>query len=113
VFEPIGRDLRVYCDGKEILASVLRESSSFKANLSQGGMASIIELPQSIEVMVKSILQDIQSDYIGIDFLYGHEDRFVFNEIEDVVGSRALYQLTDIDIADFYIAYIAGKIKQP
>ena len=45
-------------------------------------------------------------DYAGIDFLINENNELIFNEIEDSVGARALYELTDINIASLYIEHI-------
>ena len=47
--------------------------------------------------------------YVGIDFILDDNNKFIFNEIEDVVGSRMLYQVSDIDIVDLYLNKIIGK----
>mgnify|MGYP000090003010 CR=1 FL=1 len=51
----------------------------------------------------------IISIYIGIDFLFdgGH---LIFNEIEDTVGARMVYDKTDIDIIKLYCDYIKKNI---
>ena len=48
-------------------------------------------------------------DYIGIDFLFdnGH---LIFNEIEDTVGARMVYDKTDIDIIKLYCNYIKKEV---
>ena len=38
-------------------------------------------------------------------------EEIVFNEIEDAVGARMLYALTDIDILEEYCEYIKTEIK--
>ena len=39
-------------------------------------------------------------------FLINENNELIFNEIEDSVGARALYELTDINIASLYIEHI-------
>jgi len=103
------RDLRVYCVGKHILASVLRESDDdFRANFSLGGRASLYELKKDEEALVRRILHKLPSDLVGIDFLLDEDGKLIFNEIEDVVGARMLYSCSDIDIVDVYLKYING-----
>ena len=60
--------------------------------------------------LVKRILSLVESDYIGIDFLFdgGH---LIFNEIEDTVGARMVYDKTDIDIIKLYCDYIKKNIQ--
>jgi len=56
---------------------------------------------------VKRILEYLKSDFIGIDFMLNQKVEFVFNEIEDVVGIRTLYEYGHIDTAKVYVEYIA------
>ena len=41
----------------------------------------------------------------GIDFIF-HQGQMVFNELEDMVGARGLYSLTDHDIVDDYVGFV-------
>jgi ribosomal protein S6--L-glutamate ligase/gamma-F420-2:alpha-L-glutamate ligase len=105
-----GRDLRVWLIGGEIIASVLRVSDTdFRSNYCLGGSAEIYELSEEEKALVQRIASLVQYDYIGIDFIFngGH---IVFNEIEDTVGARMLYDKTGIDILEIYCDYIKKNI---
>ena len=43
-------------------------------------------------------------DFVGVDLLLTDRGP-VFNEVEDVVGTRMLYSCTDIDAADRYVRW--------
>ena len=105
-----GVDVRFYILGNEIVAAVKRQSyKSFKSNYSLGGMVSLHKPSDKEKSMVKKILEVIDIDYGGIDFIY-HNDRPVFNEIEDAVGAKMLYQTSKIDIIGMYCEYILSRI---
>ncbi len=108
-----GVDLRVFVLDGEVLAAVRRQSSTdFRANLSLGASVELCE-PGAREVeMVRAITAALPLDYAGIDFIYDSPDQPLFNEIEDAVGSRSLYQLGGPDTADAYMALLAQKIKR-
>lgn len=102
----IGRDVRVYIIGNKIVKAVLRTSTeSFKSNYSLGGNVEEYILNDEEKHMVKNITDKIFLDYAGIDFTF-HKGHAVFNEIEDAVGARMLYQVSDIDIVQEYVEYI-------
>ena len=102
----LGKDLRVWLIGGKIIASVLRESKTdFRANFCLGGNACIYELSEEETALVYKISDLLEYDYIGIDFLFDG-GRIVFNEIEDSVGARMIYNLTHIDIIEEYCSYI-------
>ncbi len=105
-------DLRVYVIGGKILASVLRESNEgFRANFSLGGRVSLYSLKAVEQEFVQKIIDLFNFDMVGIDFILDDNRNLVFNEIEDVVGARMLYQCSDIDIVKEYLSYISKKIK--
>ena len=61
--------------------------------------------------MVERIVDKLSLDYAGIDFTFNNE-KAVFNEIEDAVGARMLYQVSDIDIVEMYIKYILEQLSK-
>jgi len=102
-----GKDMRVYVLGGRIIATVLRSSETdFRANFKLGGKAELVDPPEQIIKMVKRIVPELMADFIGIDFVFG-DGQVYLNEIEDVVGTRMLYSLTDLDPARMYMEYIA------
>ncbi|MBP2077438.1 ATP-grasp domain-containing protein [Oceanobacillus polygoni] len=103
----LGKDLRVFVVGKEIIGSVLRKSSTdFRANFTLGGEAELYLLNGSEEKLIKKIIDHFDFGMVGIDFLIGHDGTLLFNEIEDVVGSRTLSACSDINILEAYIGHI-------
>lgn len=105
-----GRDLRVWLIGGEIITAILRKSNTdFRSNYCLGGSAEPYSLNESEALQIKKIASLVKSDYIGIDFIF-HQGRLVFNEIEDTVGARMVYDKTDIDILALYCDYIKSSI---
>lgn len=107
------QDLRVYVIGKEIIAAVLRTArEGFKSNFSLGGTVCLYQLSEAEKALVKIIIDQFEFGLVGIDFIIGDEGEFIFNEIEDVVGSRMLYQCSDINIVELYLKHIINKIAE-
>lgn len=110
VASDIGKDVRVYVIGNEIVTAMLRESDTdFRSNFCLGGHASVYNLSDEEINKVKSVIKLFNFDFVGIDFVFNN-GKMIFNEIEDVVGSRMVYSYTDIDIVELYIKYILQKI---
>lgn len=107
----ISRDLRVYVVGKQIIAAVMRSSSTdFRANFSLGGNVSLHSLKRGEIMKAKQIINAFDFGMAGIDFIYDDSGQLIFNEIEDVVGARMLYQCApDINIVEDYVRYIVQK----
>ncbi len=117
----IGRDLRVYVLGGNILASIMRSAYEttpslsdsvidIRSNYSLGHNAVLHTLSTEEMTLVNRIIPLLPFDCIGIDFIYekGHP---IFNEIEDAVGARMLYANSDIDIVKEYMKYILTCIN--
>ena len=108
-----GRDLRVYITGNKITAAMLRTSENdFRSNFSLGGSAAVYTLSKTEIETVEKLTDGLDIGHCGIDFIFDRGE-LVFNEIEDVVGSRMLYKYTDIDVVEEYVDYIFSRAKAP
>lgn len=105
-----GKDLRVYVTGNRITAAMLRSSDSdFRSNFCLGGQASFYTLSPAEEDTVRKIMSGLSIGHCGIDFLF-HKGHLIFNELEDVVGSRMLYSYTNIDVVSDYLDFILSEV---
>lgn len=108
--DALGKDLRVWVIGKKIITAILRESDTdFRSNFCLGGNATPYKLNFAEINLIKKIINLIDSDYIGIDFLFNN-GKLIFNEIEDTVGARMVYSKTNIDIIKLYCDYIEEQL---
>lgn len=106
------QDLRVYVIGREIQAAVLRTAKEgFKSNFSLGGEVKLYTLTEEEKKIVNTIIDQFDFDFVGIDFIIGDGGELIFNEIEDVVGSRMLYQCSDMNIVKCYLEYIIEQLQ--
>jgi len=108
-----GTDIRVFTLGGKIVAAVKRFcQSSFKSNYSLGGSATAYDLKPHEIKLVEHILSLLPFDFIGIDFILDEKGSLLFNEIEDVVGTRTLYlNYPNIDIIDRFLCYISSTLS--
>lgn len=106
-----GRDVRVYMLGKKILQGMQRFSvnEDFRANFGIHRSARPIDIPDDIRRMALQAAEIFDFGLVGVDFIF-HEGKAVFNEAEDVVGTRMLYQYTDIDPVQAYLDFILKKL---
>lgn len=106
----LGKDLRVWVIGNQIVTSILRQSESdFRSNYCLGGKATPYALNDDETALIKKIISLIRGDYYAIDFVFDN-GKIVFNEIEDTVGARMVYDKTNIDIIKAYCDYIIRQI---
>ena len=108
-----GRDIRVYVVGGIILTAMERNAvdtdKDFRSNYSLNGNAKEHALTDEELKLAAKVADHIKADFVGIDLIYNN-GRPVVNEIEDAVGTRMLYSLTDIDPVREFVAHIADII---
>ena len=108
-----GRDIRVYVVGGTILTAMERiavdTDKDFRSNFSLNGNAREHALTDEELKLAAKVADHIKADFVGIDLIYNN-GRPVVNEIEDAVGTRMLYSLTDIDPVHEFVAHIAEHI---
>ncbi|WP_281889485.1 RimK family alpha-L-glutamate ligase [Paenibacillus sp. YYML68] len=106
-----GRDVRVFVIGRRIVGAVLRSSQhDFRANHSLGGDSSLYELDEEQRCLVDRITRLIELGMAGIDFMFDEHGQFVFNELEDVVGSRTLSLHSEVNIVRLYLSWIIEQL---
>lgn len=107
----LGKDMRVYAIGGEIVAGVLRTSEKdFRSNFSLGGQVRLAQADELQKQIVKKLYENLAFDFVGVDFLPDGNGGWILNEIEDSAGARMLYATSNIDIAKLYIEYIKKQV---
>lgn len=108
-------DIRVYIVGGEIYAAMMRTGKdSFRSNYSLGGSAKEYRLDNAQKSYVMKFVDALGGSrigMIGIDYIFTKDGELIFNEVEEMVGSRMLYEHTDYDIVKDYVQWIL-KIKK-
>lgn len=103
-----GRDLRVYVLHGRILAGVMRTArEGVVSNFKRGGQAALHPLTPQERALAEAVILRFNRagaplHMAGVNLLYD-QGRPVIGEVEDVVGSRMLYQTSDIDIVSLYL----------
>ena len=109
----LGKDVRVFVIGKEIIGAVLRvNKNDFRANFKLGGDAEPFTLSAADRKMIQKIIDHFDFGLVGIDFLIGKDGELLFNEIEDVVGSRILSEVSNVNLLEKYVTYIKSTLLE-
>ena len=110
-----GRDLRVYVLFGQIVAGVMRTAQSgVVSNYKRGGNVALHALTRGERQLAEEVIARFDAAgaplcFAGVDLLY--EDYGpVIGEVEDVVGSRMLYRVSDLDIVGLYLDEIRQRI---
>lgn len=107
-----GRDMRAYVLNGKVIQCVMRSSDrDFRANHGLGGRAELCGTPETAERIVGKVCGALGPCFVGVDFLFGEDGKMFLNEIEDVVGTRMLYELTDLDPARILIDDVHSKMS--
>lgn len=109
-----GIDMRLYVLGGQIVNSVKREAfSDFRSNFSLGGNAVLYPFTEEQKRIVDILYRELKFDFAGVDFIL-HNGEWVLNEIEDVVGTRMLFNCGESKIIEDWIEYISRvMIEKP
>lgn len=100
-------DIRFYVIDNQVIHGVLRSSGeSLVSNYSQGGQVQLYPFTADEKAYVEGLIKDIQVDYAGVDFLLKKDGTLIFNEMEDVVGSRMLSHLGINNTTDLFLEHI-------
>ena len=104
-------DIRVYIVFGKIYAAVLRHGNDgFKSNFSLRGSVEEYfpdeEQKKNIEKFIEAFGAE-QLSMAGIDFILTRDGNLIFNELEEMVGSRMLYNCSKHDIVREYVEQIA------
>lgn len=104
------RDVRAYIMGGEIYAAVLRQGQGdFRSNFSLGGQVQLYSLTDTQRKYIMNFVQSFPEPLwmAGIDFLLAQDGCLVFNELEEMAGSRMLYTCSDKDIVRDGVHWLA------
>ncbi len=115
IAEGAGRDLRVYVLFGEIIAGVMRTARrGIISNFKRGGDVALHTLTEPERALAQAVIRrfaeaDAHLSFAGVDLLYDTNGP-VLNEVEDIVGSRMLYRVSDIDPVAMYLDGILARL---
>lgn len=106
-----GRDIRVNIVGGEIVAAMYRHSETdFRANITNGGVAEVIELTDAQKELAIQAADAVGAVFAGVDLLFGENEEPLVCEVNAAAHIRNIYNVTGINVADAMIAYILREI---
>lgn len=112
-----GQDLRVYVlFGKPVAAVMRTARCGIVSNFKRGGDVRLHTPTAAEAALVQSVIDRFAQAgaelcFAGVDMLY-HHGAPVLGEVEDVVGSRMLYKVSDLDAAALYLDGIRTRLER-
>lgn len=102
-----GRDIRVNIVGGRIVAAMYRHSETdFRANITNGGVASPVELTTAQQELALAAAQAVGATFAGVDLLFGENEEPLVCEVNAAAHIRNILNVTGVNVADAMIAYI-------
>ena len=106
-----GRDIRVNVVGGQVVACMHRHSETdFRANITNGGTASRVELTERQKEVAIQAAQALNAEFAGVDLLFGENEEPLVCEVNGVAHIRNIFNVTGINVGDAMISYILSKI---
>lgn len=106
-----GRDIRVNTIGNTVVAAMYRHSEDdFRANITNGGKASAIELTAAQRDLALAAAHAVGADFAGVDLLFDEQDEPIVCEVNAASHIRNIYNVTGINVGDAFVQYILKKL---
>ena len=106
-----GRDIRVNIVGGRIVAAMYRHSETdFRANITNGGVASPVELTAAQQELALLAAEAVGATFAGVDLLFGENDQPLVCEVNAAAHIRNILNVTGVNVADAMIAYIVEDL---
>ncbi|WP_088007252.1 ATP-grasp domain-containing protein [Indiicoccus explosivorum] len=106
-----GRDIRVNVVGGEIVAAMHRESETdFRANITNGGKASPVELTDAQAALALQAAEAVGAVFAGVDLLFGPDGAPLVCEVNAAAHIRNILNVTGVNVADAMISYILEEL---
>jgi RimK family alpha-L-glutamate ligase len=98
-----GRDVRVFVVGDRVLGAIERTAPvngpEWRTNVSRGGGARTIALPDAWVAMAIAAARAVGADYAGVDLLPARDGTVYALEVNAIPGWTGLQHATGIDVA--------------
>ena len=103
-----GRDIRAFVVGGRVLAAVERRSEGWRTNLSRGGRAQALELPEAWGALAVRAAAAVGAEYAGVDLLPARDGTVYVIEVNGIPGWEGLQKATGVDVAGALVDRLAG-----
>jgi ribosomal protein S6--L-glutamate ligase len=113
IAEAEGTDIRAFIIGDQIVASIKRHSldDDFRANLHQGGTATVIELTDREKRTALKAASAMGLQICGVDMIRSNRGPLVL-EVNPAPGLEGVEEVTGVDIATKIIEHVEQNAKQ-
>jgi RimK family alpha-L-glutamate ligase len=105
-----GRDIRAFVIGGRVLAAIERRSEGWRTNLSRGGTARPVRLPEAWTALALRAAAAVGAEYAGVDLLPATDGTVYVLEVNGIPGWQGLQEATGVDVAGAVIEQLTGGV---
>ena len=106
-----GKDIRVNIIGDKVVGAMLRESKTdFRANISQGGIGTLIDLNKEQEELALKAHKALGLDFSGVDLLFGENNNPLLCEVNSNLNFLSFEKLWGKSFGKKILEYILEEI---
>ncbi len=100
------RDIRAFIIGNEVFSSMLRKSSTWKTNVSQGAEPEKCDLSRELEKISVKASKIVGCEYSGVDILESESGEFFVTEVNSIPAWKGLQKVTAASIAKGIVNHV-------
>jgi ribosomal protein S6--L-glutamate ligase len=107
-----GRDVRAFVVGGQVVGAIERrgQDGDWRTNVSRGGSATAIDLPQAWVDLAIRAADAVGADYAGVDLLPSTDGGTFVLEVNGIPGWQGLQQATGVDVAAAIVARLEARV---
>ena len=106
-----GKDIRVNIIGDKVIGAMLRTSETdFRANISQGGKGTLVDLSKEQEEIALKAHKALGLDFSGVDLLFGKNSKPLLCEVNSNLNFLSFEKIWGKGFGKKILEYILGEI---
>lgn len=105
------KDIRAFVIGDKVIASMYRESNTWKTNIAQGAIPKPLKLPQELEELAIKAAKITGCEIAGVDILESPHGYYI-TEINSQPGWQGLQTVVKVNIAEKIVEYVIQKARK-
>ncbi len=112
--ESSGKDIRAFVCGGRVMAAIQRESddNDFRANVSQGGIAKVIQLTEEEEEICIKAARAVKINVAGVDLIRSNQGPLIIEINASLNFARKYMEEAGIDAAKIIVEFAINKYEE-
>jgi len=105
-----GRDVRAFVVGERVVGAIERSAPGWRTNVSRGGSARAITLPDEWTELALRAARAVGADYAGVDLIPALDGTVYVIEVNGIPGWQGLQEATGLDVAGAIVDHLLTRI---